>query len=45
MFSTVDLDAVCTQVLQPFEQSIDVGSFTSGSYVLVVNGVDYPFTI
>lgn len=45
VFSTVDMDAVCTQVLQPFEQSIAVGSFTTGSYVLVVNGVDYPFSI
>ena len=45
VFSTVDMDAVCTQVLQPFEQSIPLGSFTSGSYVLVVNGVEYPFSI
>ncbi|MFH1330249.1 MAG: hypothetical protein ABIJ48_06340 [Actinomycetota bacterium] len=45
VFSTADLDAVCTQVLEPFERSIPVGSFTSGSYVLVVNGVDYPFAV
>jgi hypothetical protein len=45
LFSTVDMDQVCTQVLHPFEQTIDVGSFTSGSYVLVVNGIDYPFEI
>jgi hypothetical protein len=45
VFSTVDMDAVCTQVLQPFEQSIALGSFTSGSYVLVVNGVEYPFSV
>jgi hypothetical protein len=45
VFSTVDLDQVCTQVLHPFEQTIDVGSFTSGAYVLVVNGVEYPFEI
>jgi len=45
VFSTYDMDAVCTQVLQPFERSIDVGSFTSGAYVLVVNGVEYPFEI
>lgn len=45
VFSTVDMDQVCTQVLHPFEQSIDVGSFTSGAYVLVVNGVEYPFEI
>ena len=45
VYSTVDMDAVCTQVLQPFEQSIPVGSLTSGDYVLVVNGVEYPFSI
>ena len=45
VFSTVDMDQVCTQVLHPFEQTIDVGSFTSGAYVLVVNGVEYPFEI
>jgi len=45
VFSTVDLDQVCTQVLHPFEQTLDVGSFTSGAYVLVVNGVEYPFEI
>jgi inhibitor of cysteine peptidase len=45
LYSTTDADAVCTQVLEPFEQNIDIGSFTSGSYVLVVDGVEYPFTI
>lgn len=45
VFSTVDMDQVCIQVLHPFQQTIDAGSFTSGSYVLVVNGVEYPFTI
>ncbi|MCU0280942.1 MAG: hypothetical protein MUE66_03760 [Acidimicrobiia bacterium] len=45
VFSTVDLDQVCTQVLHPFEQTIDVGSFTSGAYTLIVNGVEYPFEI
>jgi len=45
VYSTVDLDQACIQVLHPFEQTIDIGSFTSGSYVLVVNGVEYPFTI
>lgn len=45
VYSTADADAVCTQVLEPFEQSINIGSFTGGSYVLVVNGVEYPFTI
>jgi hypothetical protein len=45
VYSTADPDAVCTQVLQSFEESIPIGSFTSGSFVLVVNGVEYPFTI
>jgi hypothetical protein len=45
LYSTADLDQVCVEMLQGFEQTIAVGSFTSGSYVLVVNGVEYPFTI
>ena len=45
VYSTVDMDEICTQVLQPFEHSIPVGSLTSGDYVLVVNGVEYPFSI
>jgi hypothetical protein len=45
VYSTADPGAVCIQVLEPFEQSIDVGSFTTGSFALVVNGVEYPFTI
>ena len=45
VYSTADPGIACIQVLEPFEQVIDVGSFTSGSYVLVVNGVEYPFTI
>jgi len=43
--STTNADVICVEVLEPFEQSISIGSFTSGSYVLVVNGVEYPFTI
>lgn len=46
MFSTVeDPDAVCAQVLEPFEATIDLGSFETGDYLLEVNGVEYPFTI
>jgi hypothetical protein len=45
LYSTADLDQVCVEMLQGFEQTIALGSFTSGSYVLVVNGVEYPFTI
>jgi len=45
VYSTTDADVICIAVLEPFEQSVSIGSFTSGSYVLVVNGVEYPFTI
>jgi len=38
-------DVVCIQVLEPFEESIDIGSFETGDYLLVVNGVEYRFTI
>ena len=45
VYSRYDPTQVCAQVLQPFEKSVPVGSFTSGSYVLVLNGVEYPFSI
>ena len=45
IYSTADPDGTCIQVLEPFEQVIDAGSYTSGSFVLVVNGIEYPFTI
>ncbi len=46
VFSTVDdPETACIQVLEPFEITADIGSFTTGQYLLVVNGVDYPFTI
>lgn len=45
IYSTADADVICIQMLEPFEQSIDIGSYTGGSFVLVVNGVEYPFTI
>jgi len=38
-------DVACIQVLEPFEESIDIGSFETGDYLLVVNGVEYRFTI
>ncbi len=43
--SAVDPGAVCAEVLEPFEVTIDVGSFESGDYTLTVNGEAYPFTI
>lgn len=45
VYSTFDPEAVCAQVLEPFEETIDVGSFETGEYVLVVNGEEHPFTI
>jgi inhibitor of cysteine peptidase len=43
--SEADAGAVCAEVLEPFEETVDVGSFTGGDYTLVVNGTEYPFTI
>ena len=37
LYSLVDPTAVCTQVLEPFEVNIPLGSFTSGSYTIFVN--------
>lgn len=45
VYSTVDPEAVCAQVLEPFEETIDLGAFETGSYVLTVNGETYPFEI
>ena len=46
MLSTLtDPDAVCIQVLEPFEITVDIGDFETGEYLLAVNGVDYAFTI
>lgn len=38
VYSVADPNAVCTQMLQPFEQSIYLGSFPSGHYTVWVNG-------
>ncbi|MCB2223499.1 MAG: hypothetical protein KQH83_04900 [Actinobacteria bacterium] len=46
MWSSVpDPDLACAQVLEPFEVTIDVGSFETGDYVVEIGGTDYPFTI
>lgn len=45
VYSATEADVICAQVLEPFSQTIDLSSFVTGSYVLVVNGVEYPFTI
>lgn len=38
VYSVVDPDMICTQVLQPFEESIDLGIFPSGHYIVWING-------
>ena len=38
VYSLADPDAVCVQMLQPFEQNIILGSFPSGHYTVWVNG-------
>ncbi len=37
MWTLVEPDAVCIQVLQPFEVSIPLGSYESGSYTVILN--------
>ena len=38
VYSLVDPDQVCIQVIEPFEASIDLGTFPSGHYSVWVNG-------
>ena len=38
VYSVVDPDAVCTQVLEPFQAQIELGTFPSGHYTVWVNG-------
>ena len=45
LYSLADPEEACAQVLVPFTEVIDLGSFEPGSYVLLVNGVEYPFEI
>lgn len=37
-YSLVDPDAVCSQMLQPIEETVNLGNFPSGSYTILVNG-------
>ena len=37
VYSVAEPDAVCAAMLQPFEQSIYLGSFTAGHYTIWVN--------
>ena len=38
VYSVVDPDAVCTQVLEPFQAQIELGTFPSGHYSVWVKG-------
>jgi len=37
-YSVLDPNSICTQVLEPFEAQVALGSFTSGKYTVYVNG-------
>ena len=37
VYSVADPDRICTQVLQPFEESLDLGTYPSGHYTVWVN--------
>ena len=38
VYSVVDPDLACIQVLEPFQANIDLGTFPGGHYVVRVNG-------
>ena len=38
VFSVVKPDEICIQVLEPFETSVNLGSYSAGTYTIVVNG-------
>ena len=38
VYSLAKPDEICIQVLEPFEESIPLGSYTSGEYKVLVNG-------
>jgi hypothetical protein len=38
VFSLVSPDQMCIQVLQPFEETISLGSYAEGTYSILVNG-------
>ena len=37
VYSVIDPNQICTQVLEPFEESIDLGTFPTGHYTVWVN--------
>ena len=44
-WSEIDPEVMCAQVLEPFEVTIPIGSFETGSYGLVVGDDRYPFEV
>jgi hypothetical protein len=38
VYSVVNPDMMCTQVLKPFQEQVELGSFPSGHYSVWVNG-------
>ena len=38
VYSMIDPSQICVQVLEPFEESIDLGTFPTGHYTVWVNG-------
>lgn len=38
VYSVVNPDMMCTQVIKPFEENIDLGTFPTGHYTVFVNG-------
>lgn len=38
VYSVVDPNRVCAEVLKPFDESIDLGTFPTGHYTVQVNG-------
>lgn len=37
VYSVVEADAICAQVVEPFEENVPLGSFAAGHYTLWVN--------
>jgi hypothetical protein len=38
VYSVIDPNQVCIQVIEPFEESLDLGTFPTGHYTVWVNG-------
>lgn len=38
VYSVVDPDMMCTQVIQPFEENVSLGTYPTGHYSVFVNG-------